>query len=246
MIMHSIIHLPETNSTNTAAIELLSKKRPDEGTVIITDFQTDGRGTDLNKWESAKGMNLTFSLILYPTFSAGQQFILNKAISLGVSDFLKAELPGHMVSIKWPNDIYVGDKKACGILIQNSVVGNRLDYVVVGIGLNVNQTLFTSNAPNPVSLKMLTGKGYKTLEMLHKLVAAVTRRYNMVKPSTIQNIENDYLISLYRRMEWHRFKFQNEIVAARITGTSEFGQLLLETSNGEMLTCDTKEVSFIL
>lgn len=242
----AIIHLPETGSTNSAAIELLSKERPGEGSVIITDHQTDGRGIDTNKWESEKGMNLTFSLILYPTFNAGQQFILNKAISLGIYDFLVAGLPGQKVSIKWPNDIYIGDKKACGILIQNSVIGNRFDYVVVGIGLNVNQTLFISNAPNPVSLKMITGKDYNLEELLQQLLRSVTKRYRQVKPESIHEIENDYQFALYRRMEWHDYLLKDVNVPARITGTSAYGQLLLETRTNQIVVCNLKEVKFIL
>jgi BirA family biotin operon repressor/biotin-[acetyl-CoA-carboxylase] ligase len=241
-----IIRLSEATSTNSAAIEMLSKTRPPEGSIIITDHQTDGRGIDANKWESEQGMNLTFSLILYPTFTAEHQFILNKAISLGIYDFLVAELPGLKISIKWPNDIYIDDNKICGILIQNSVIGNRLDYVVVGIGLNVNQTLFMSDAPNPVSLKMIGGKNYNLEEILQQVVQSVTTRYSQVKPETFQEIENEYQFTLYRRMEWHNFLVKNLEVSARITGTNAYGQLLLETESSQIIVCDLKEAKFIL
>jgi BirA family transcriptional regulator, biotin operon repressor / biotin---[acetyl-CoA-carboxylase] ligase len=242
----AIIRLPETSSTNSATIELLSKERPGEGSAIITDHQTDGRGIDTNRWESEKGMNLTFSLILYPTFTADHQFILNKAISLGIYDFLVAELPGHKVSIKWPNDIYIGNKKACGILIQNSVIGNKLDYVVVGIGLNVNQTHFRSNAPNPVSLKMISGKDYDLEEILQGLLQFVSKRYSLVQPQTFQEVENDYQFALYRRMEWYDYLLKGSKVHARITGTNAYGQLLLETKSEQIYVCDLKEVKFII
>lgn len=242
----TIIQLAETSSTNSTAIELLSKGRPAEGSIIVTDHQTDGRGIDTNKWESEKGKNLTFSLILYPAFTADQQFILNKAVSLGIFDFLVAELPGHKVSIKWPNDIYIGDKKACGILIQNSVIGNRLDYVVVGVGLNVNQTVFFSNAPNPVSLKKISGKDYNLQEILKQVLQCIFKRYKQVKPDTFHTIENDYQFALYRRMEWYEYLVKGVEVSARITGTNAYGQLLLETRNDQILICDLKEVKFIL
>ena len=242
----NIISLPETGSTNTYAIGLLSKDRPEEGCVVITDHQTQGKGTDTNTWESEKGKNLTFSLILYPEFKADRQFVLNKAISLGICDFLCDELPQSEIKIKWPNDIYISDKKVCGILIQNSVIGNRLDYVVVGIGLNVNQTIFTSDTPNPVSFKMVTGKDYDLNELLQKLLNSIFEKYAQVKPETSQKIENDYLKKLYRLMEWHEYILKGTETIARIIGTNSFGQLELETENGQVFTYDLKEVKFII
>lgn len=241
-----IIRLPETASTNSYAIEMLSKDRPENGTVIITDFQTHGKGTDTNTWESEKGRNLTLSLILYPAFNAGQQFILNKAISLAICNFLQSELPEKHVKVKWPNDIYIEDKKVCGILIQNSVIGNRLDYVVAGIGLNVNQVSFTGNAPNPVSMKMATGTEYDLNEFLDRFLNSIFEKYALVKTETSEIIENEYDKQLYRRMEWHDYLINDIRINARITGTSAYGQLLLETKTNQKLTCDLKEVKFLI
>ncbi len=242
----TIIHLPEIDSTNSHAIGLLSKDRPKEGSVFVAVNQTHGKGMDINKWESEYGKNLTFSLILYPSFAADQQFILNKAISLGIFDFLKTEISGHKICIKWPNDIYIGDKKACGILIQNSVIGNKLDYVVVGIGLNVNQTLFISDAPNPVSMKMTTARDYNLDKILGSLLHCIFRRYAQVKPESTQKIENEYQKTLYRLMEWHDYFVRDAKIQARIRGTNPYGQLLLETKNEEVLACDLKEVKFVI
>lgn len=242
----SIIRLAETESTNTHAIQLLSQQRPENGCVIITDHQTKGKGQDTNSWESEKGKNLTFSIILYPGFTADQQFVFNKAISVGICDFLKTELPDYTVSIKWPNDIYIGDKKACGILIQNSVIGNKLDFMVVGIGLNVNQTVFQSNAPNPVSLQTITGIKYDLDIVREKLLKCIFKRYSQVNPETKQIIENEYHKALFRLMEWHEYLVKSNNVVARITGTNEYGQLLLEAEGGEIMVCDLNEVKFIL
>ena len=240
----SIIRLAEAESTNSYAIRLLSQQRPENGTVIITDHQTRGKGLDTNSWESEKGKNLTFSIILYPGFTADQQFVFNKAISVGIYDFLKTELPEHTIAIKWPNDIYISNKKACGILIQNSVIGNKLDYVVVGIGLNVNQTIFKSNAPNPVSLQAATGKDYDLEFLLGKLLKSIFKRYAQVKPETKQIIENEYHKALYQLMEWNEYIIKSNKLNARITGTNDYGQLQLETETGEILVCDLKEVIF--
>jgi len=240
----TIIRLAETGSTNSYAIKLLSRSRPEEGSVIITDHQTQGKGTDHNTWESEKGKNLTFSLILYPTFTADQQFILNKAISLGICDFLQNVIHRKDATIKWPNDIYIGDKKVCGILIQNSVMGNKLEYVVVGIGLNVNQMLFTGDAPNPVSLKMISGMEYKLNELLLKLLRSIFERYTHISLKNTAKVETDYQSALYRLMEWHKYIVNNVEINARITRTNAFGQLLLENEAGEIIVCDLKEVKF--
>lgn len=242
----TIIRLPETESTNNYALDILSKDRPEEGCVIITDHQTKGRGTDLNSWESEKGKNLTFSLILYPKLTADQQFILNKAISLGIYDFLIEELPDLSVTIKWPNDLYIENKKVCGILIQNSVIGNKLEYMVVGIGLNVNQLIFESSTPNPVSLKMITSLEYNLNELLSRLIKSIFNRYSFITPEAQGNIETDYQNALYRLMEWHNYLVKDSNVTARITGTNEYGQLVLENKSGEFTVCDLKEVRFLI
>ena len=246
ILKSKIIHLSETRSTNSYAIELLSKARPDEGCVIITDHQTAGKGTDTNIWESEKGKNLTFSLILYPAVAADQQFILNKAISLGIYDFLVAELPDQKISIKWPNDLYIENKKVCGILIQNSVMGNKLDYMIVGIGLNVNQTVFTGNAPNPVSLKMVTGLEFNLNELLYKLLQAIFKRYSNIRPEATRKIEKDYQQALYRLNEWYEYIVNGTSIYSRISGTTAYGQLIMEKETGETLVCDLKEVKFII
>lgn len=241
-----IIRLPETESTNSYAIEFLAKNRPEEECVIIADHQTQGKGTETNTWESEKGKNLTFSLVLYPAVTAEHQFMLNKALSLGIYDFLVSLLPDQKVSIKWPNDLYIGDKKVCGILIQNSVMGNNLAYMVAGIGLNVNQTGFTSLAPNPVSLKMATGKDFDLGELLENLIHAIMNRYSTLSTETALDIENGYRAALYRLMEWHEYLVDNYVIKARITGTNAFGQLVLESEKGKVISCDFKEVKFLI
>jgi len=241
-----IIRLTETESTNSYAISLLSKNRPSNGSVIITGYQTHGRGTDANKWESEKDKNLTFSIILYPEFTADRQFLLNKAISIGIFRFLQNEFPKEKIAIKWPNDIYINDYKACGILIQNSIMGNKLDYVVVGIGLNVNQNRFISDAPNPISMNMVSGKEYNLDKTLHNLLASIFEQYERVNSGLTDKIEHEYQNALYRVMEWHDYLIKGLTVHARITGTSEYGQLLLESNDNQKYVCDLKEVKFLI
>jgi BirA family biotin operon repressor/biotin-[acetyl-CoA-carboxylase] ligase len=244
LAQYTIIHLSETASTNSYAIELIDKKRPTNFCIIRSDFQTKGRGQDTNTWESEKGKNLIFSIILFPPFGAEHQFILNKAISLGIWDYLKKELSTQSISIKWPNDIYVGDKKICGILIQNSIMGTKLEYVVAGIGLNVNQALFKSDAPNPVSMTLASGAEYDLDEVLDNLLQFIFRRYEQTLNSSSADIEIDYHSALYRLMKWDNYIIGNNAVFARITGTNPYGQLMLESETKEIFVCDLKEVKF--
>lgn len=245
MLKATIVRLQETTSTNHYATEMLANSRPAEGSVIIAGYQSRGKGADTNGWESEKGKNLTFSIIFYPQFTAEQQFIMNKAISLGIYNFLKAELPTAEVSIKWPNDLYIGGKKVCGILIQNSILGNRFDYVVAGIGLNVNQTLFVSDAPNPVSMKLFSGQDYDLNLLLDRLLKHIFEMYSYVNFSTKARIEKMYEDALYRFGTWHQYLVKGTQVTARITGTSPYGQLLLENTSGKVIICDLKEVKFL-
>jgi BirA family biotin operon repressor/biotin-[acetyl-CoA-carboxylase] ligase len=246
LIKKNIILLSETDSTNQYAMRMLASEDPPEGTIIRADSQTNGRGLDTNSWESEKGKNLTFSIILFPEFGVENQFLLNKTVSLGIREYLAKELPDSRVSIKWPNDIYIDDRKACGILIQNSIMGNLFDYVVIGIGLNVNQTAFRSNAPNPVSMKMLTQNHYNLETALIDLVDSIFNKYYQLVNNSAAEIEEAYKSALYRLEQWHLFTIDNEAVRGRIKGTNSYGQLLLEMESGLVKVLDLKEVRFII
>ncbi len=243
----TIQHLSETESTNSFAVQLLTGNRPAEGSIISTGFQTQGRGTDTNSWESEAGKNLTFSIILYPGFlPADRQFALNQAIALGITEFVKQKIRKLDVKVKWPNDIYIGDKKVCGVLIQNSILVNTFDYSVVGIGLNVNQTAFQSPAPNPVSLRMLSGLDYNLPELLIELSDLIDSRYHQLKSGSYDELNSDYLDSLYRISRWHQYLISGSEYKARITGITVYGQLILENETGRKWICDLKEVKFII
>src|SRR5690349_7854438 len=164
---HSVVFMPECHSTNDEASRLIeSSSHVVEGTVVITDSQTSGRGQRGNTWITEPGKNLTFSLLMKPTFlNAQDQFLLNKAFSLGLYDYLNATLQA-TVKIKWPNDMVVNDKKICGILIENQIQGQNIQNSIVGIGLNVNQENFS--IPTATSMKVL-GKDFTLENVLHEL-----------------------------------------------------------------------------
>ncbi|MFH0864836.1 MAG: biotin--[acetyl-CoA-carboxylase] ligase [Bacteroidota bacterium] len=248
MIGKTILRLSETASTNTFAAKLLLAEKPTEGTVIYSVSQTEGRGQQGNIWESECGKNLTVSVILYPCFlKPDKQFLLNKFISLAVLDFVKLHIPVNMFpKIKWPNDIYVGAKKVAGILIENSISGNRFDHVIIGIGININQEKFSRSIPNPISLKLLTGKVYDIEYCLKELCTALDIRYNQLQKEFYNTIDSDYLTNNYRYKIFSKFRKNDSVIYAEISGISELGKLQLLDNEGNFSEYAFKEIEYII
>lgn len=241
----NIISLPEVSSTNDYAKQLLMNGRPVEGSVILAEYQTAGRGHDQNQWESDAGMNILMSMILYPDFmEIARQFRLSMAVALGITDFLKELIPDEGIFIKWPNDIYVGKRKIGGILINNEIMGSSFEYAIVGIGINVNQEKFSTSIPNPVSILSLTKREYQIDIVARRLCACLMERYAQLKDGNYQSIENDYLRYMLGLNEKRRFIYEGEEITAIIRGVNEFGHLMLDTSN-EMIECDIKQISYL-
>ena len=195
--MPHYIKVSQTASTNTY-LSRLAALLP-SGTVIYTPYQTAGRGQKGNSWESEDGKNLTFSLLLKrPPVKARDQFCLSEAASLAVVEALIAEA-GERFTVKWPNDVYWQDKKICGMLIENSLDGTDIATCIIGIGINVNQERFLSDAPNPISLINITGREHD-LESLLKHVCS--RIESIVAGLADENARHDlhdrYMASLYR------------------------------------------------
>lgn len=237
--------LPSVNSTNEHALSLLSKSKPPEGTVVSTPNQVAGRGQIGSNWESEAGKNICMSVILYPKFlNAGRQFLLSQAVSLAVFDLLEKYFPGQ-TKIKWPNDIYINGKKAVGILIQNSVSGAQLRSSVIGIGINVNQEIFRSGAPNPTSFKLESGNEFNTGQLINELCHFLENRYLKLKSGNIVPLQAAYLKHLYRFQIPSFFENGNGAVfKGTITGISEKGQLKIYISGKEKLF-GLKEIKFL-
>ena len=241
----NFIYLNETASTNNYANQLILTKAAAEGTVVMTQFQTKGKGQQGNSWESESGKNLLASYIFQPKFlKAANQFYLSKAVSLALTDLLAEE--NIDVTIKWPNDIYSGNKKLAGILIENSIVGLNLHSAVAGVGLNLNQTVFNSDAPNPVSLTQLTGKNYSVEIVAERLWEKLEIRYNELKKGDFKAIEIAYINRLFRYQQWAFYANQGEVFEARITGIGQYGQLILEQKDGTKTEYQFKEVEFVI
>jgi BirA family biotin operon repressor/biotin-[acetyl-CoA-carboxylase] ligase len=248
------IEVQEIDSTNSYLAGLVQgsthEKKENavfEGTVVVAKHQVQGRGQRGSSWESEPGRNLTLSILLQPSFlGLEEQFELNKAISLGVLEFVQAVYSPFKgrASIKWPNDIYIGNKKVAGILIENLVNGNKLQQSIVGIGINVNQEKFSSLLPNPTSLKLAAGKEFDLKECLEELCSCIEKRYLELRAGHTAGIDTDYLKNLYRIGEIANYNFKGETIQARISGVLKSGKLILVKDNGERLECDFKEVGF--
>lgn len=243
----NIVHLSSVDSTNKYALKLIENGRCEEGMVIVAGEQTAGKGHAENYWESEKGKNLTFSLILQPLFiDPAKQFLITQIVSVAILRFLQKMLPTGIVRIKWPNDIYVQDKKIAGILIQNTIRGQNLDYSIIGIGLNVNQEVFQSDAPNPVSLITFTGKQHKLDELLDRLFVEITTLYsNSASADFVESLNNSYLENLYRFNKFSDFMADGKEFKGKIVGIGEYGNLQLEQKNGQVTEYDFKEIKFL-
>lgn len=237
---------PKLASTNQYATDLLSKSKPSEGTVISTPNQFAGRGQIGSGWESEADKNINLSIIFYPTFlPIRKQFQLNQAVSLGVKDCIAHFVPEN-VKIKWPNDIYIHNKKVCGILIQNTLTGSIISSSVIGIGINVNQTTFKTNPPNPSSLKLETNQELGLKRVREVLCQKIETRYLQLKAGKVKELYQDYLHNLYRYDKMSLFKRPNEdTFYGKILGVEETGKLLIENEYGDQENFAIKEVRFI-
>ncbi|MGZ4156825.1 MAG: biotin--[acetyl-CoA-carboxylase] ligase, partial [Bacteroidia bacterium] len=202
-----------------------------------------------NTWESEPNKNVALSLILRPVFlKPDRQFLLTKIISSAVAD-LMAELLGSTnkteeISIKWPNDIYINNKKIAGILIENNLRENVIQSTVVGIGINVNQQTFTSNI-NATSLCLLTNNEFDPMFVIERLCEFIEARYLQLKANKLDIIEPDYLKRLYRLNEWANFSTAQEQFEGKIIGVSEIGKLQVELKSSEIKEFELKEIKFI-
>lgn len=240
-----LIHIPETDSTNNYLSKLSDKETVPEFTVVQSDFQTAGKGQRGNSWETEKGKNLLFSVILYPTFlEARRQFILSQIVSLSIKEELDRWTED--ISIKWPNDIYWKEKKICGILIENDLMGRNISRSIAGIGININQEEFHSPAPNPVSLYQITGKQYDIFEVLKNIMLRIQSYYCQLKKNDTLSIVAHYEKSLFRKEGMHRYKDTNGEFLARIVCVEPEGRLILEDEMQAKRRYMFKEVEYLL
>jgi len=239
----NILYFENLPSTNTHALTMLKTGDVSEGTVVRAAFQSSGRGQAGNKWESEKGKNLLFSIILKPTFiQPADQFLVSMSVSLGITDFLDKYITD--VKIKWPNDIYVKSDKIAGILIENSIIDNSITSSVVGIGLNINQKIFPEKSFNAVSLTAVTGREHDCDKSLSELLEAVEKRYFSLRNREADMIRSNYLSRLYRLNDWSLFTDAKGEFHGRITDVKNEGFIVIEDNTGILRNYSFKEVEF--
>ena len=252
----TIVRLDSVESTNRYC-EALDLSQVGDFTCYWALAQTAGIGQRGNHWHSSPGLNLTFSLVLKPTFlPADRQFRLTQALSLALVDLLSCFNIQQPIQIKWPNDIYVGmstttagserqhyDRKICGTLTTAHLTDGHLASAVCGIGLNVNETDFPSWVPNPTSLRLLTGQHYDLEPLLRQLLLCIQRRYEALRRGA--DIEAEYLALLLGRGETRQYMYQGQRLTAVIDGVDPYGRLLLTAADGTSLCCNLKEIAFL-
>lgn len=236
------IHKDAIPSTNTYARELIDGgELLPEMTLITTDDQSNGRGQKGNSWESEVGKNLTFSIVCHPDFVLpSRQFILSQAIALAVC------CVDEQLQVKWPNDIYFEDKKISGTLIECDLQGKHIGNCIIGTGVNVNQTVFRSDAPNPISLKQIYGKDFNREAILEKVLDGFGLFYEMIREGRQDEIQQKYLEKLYRRTGWYEYEDADGPFKAEFVDIEPTGHLLLRKESGVVKRYEFKEVRFKL
>jgi BirA family biotin operon repressor/biotin-[acetyl-CoA-carboxylase] ligase len=242
----NFITIKEVDSTNTYLKSILSKSKPlPEGTVIMAESQFAGRGQQQNRWHSDDGKNLTFSLLLTPTFlPVAEQFDLTRVVSLGVFDALKPML-GEKLKIKWPNDIYYGDYKLGGILIENVLQGSQIKQAIIGIGLNVNQENFPEWVPNPISVKQILHRDEDLKVLLSQICSHIEAWYLKLKAGKTGIVREAYLNTMYWLNEQHAFKSNGNSFAGIIKNVKNDGHLVVENNIETELLFTFKEIEFL-
>ncbi len=243
-IGRSLKHFNQLDSTNSRAKQLLANNEPVDGTVILADYQSAGRGQLDNIWLSAPGQNLLMSIILRPNLGVKKQFYLNKALTAAIADFLIAEfnLPA---KIKWPNDILIQDEKIVGLLIENQLQNSLLTASIIGVGFNINQVVFPLFRPKATSLAIQTGQQFTVKRILEKLVNTMNDYYSLLIWEEYQKIDDWYHQHLYRVQEAQRFELHGQQRLGIINGVDEFGQLCIQFPEGEQ-RFQNKQITYLI
>jgi len=241
------LHFRRLSSTNNYLKDLVEKYPPNAILpyfAVTADEQDAGRGQQAKKWESEAGKNLLLSLLLYPKIQPVRQFIICQFISVGIVEFIKETFAVPNVFIKWSNDIYIGDKKVVGILIEHVICGESINYTVAGIGLNVNQTVFAPHLPNATSLFLETGKKYDVFTCMKKLI----KKIKQTEKLPISELKKRYLSYLYKKDVFSDFivpKISDTPISLKITGVNELGLLELLDKNNNTYCCGFNEIRLV-
>ncbi len=211
---------------------------------VYADFQTAGRGAGTNRWHSSRGRNILTSIYFETGLDAADQFVFNLWFATATRRFLAKYVPE--VLIKWPNDMYVRDRKLAGDLTEHSVSGGRLDFTVAGIGIDVNEEEFPDWIPNPTSLFLETGQHYSVDALMDEYLAVLNERRPLLSTEHETALRDEYLSHLYRRDESHPYLVGGQRVAGIIRDIDRFGRLVLELPDGSREAYGFKEVAYVV
>lgn len=243
--------LQTVHSTNSFLRELNGGDASFDMELATTEFQTAGRGQKGNSWESEKSKNLLFSILLHPVYvQPSKQFCISEAIALAVVKSLKEIVAEESVakdfSVKWPNDIYWKNKKIAGILIENELFGPTIRDCIVGVGININQQNFISDAPNPVSLYNILGVNTNVEEVLDTIIKQFVANVSMIENGQTALLHNEYMDSLFRRKGIYPYRDADSEFMATIKDVREDGRLILTDSDDKERIYEFKEVAIVL
>lgn len=237
-----IIRLKEIDSTNRFLRELKDEQE-DEMVVAVADFQTAGKGQGSHTWESEAGKNLLFSIKVHPRWvPVRQQFLLSMAGAIAIKEALETYVDG--ITLKWPNDVYWDDKKISGTLIETSIDSKGIKTCIFGIGINVNQEAFHSDAPNPVSLRQILGHEVDRDELLQKVIDGFIRYYELLRRADYMDVSGIYHLSLYRRKGFHRYEDADGDFEGAFVEVEDDGHLILHDKQGVIRSYSFGEVKF--
>ena len=233
------------DSTNNYTNGILRQSVMHEGSMIIAKSQQSGKGQTGNTWEAEPDLNVTFSFVIYPGFIAiDKQFLISKFVSIAIVNYLKTIISDKEISIKWPNDILIENRKIAGILIENSIQGNNLINSIVGIGLNVNQEVFTIFSRKATSIKNETGLNHDVMRTINELAAKLTEVYSWLC-ADLNSLDKLYLDRFYLHQKFAKYLYDGKKRSLKIIDIRENGHLVLEDHNGSEITCSLKEIEFL-
>lgn len=239
-----IIFLESVDSTNLYAKNLLSKNLPKSNCLITAREQFAGKGSYGNVWLSETGKNITCSFVFFPEKLAVQnQFYISKLISVSVVNVLKRIVPE--IKIKWPNDIYINNKKLGGLLIENSVSGSFITTCIIGLGLNINQTVFDYSLKSAVSVKLITEKNIDPAETAINIFEDFLLNLNLLYSENFGDLDRLYLENLALLNVFSNFEDKNGKFSGKIIGIDKLGKLIVEHSEGQIKKYDFKEIVFL-
>ena len=240
-IGHKIVYLDSVDSTNNYVANLVKSSKIDHGTAIMADVQTAGKGQRGAVWQAEAGENILLSVFLKPDkLSVSQQVLLTFFAANSIREVLRKI--GISATIKWPNDIYVGNKKIAGILIENSISNNHIVHLILGIGLNVNQLNF--EGVNATSIQLETNEYFQRNELLFMLFYQLNKNWVLISQQS-PKLKAEYLENMFRIHQLSGFKIGEIEIEGTIIGVDENGLLIVEVK-GEKKTFNLKEISFIL